>query len=228
MDIRKLRIGYIKESFDTITHPTAKAAAQSVLDTLTKLGVTKFIPLTIPEWPYDMSAINVEAATFFDEFVRTGGMDRMTNPRSWSSFKTARVIPAVEYLQSQRARMMMMQKLAEATSGVDVYLVASAGGFGGGGRGAAPAGAPGAPGAAGGRGAGAPPAGAPPAGGRGGGGGTPAGRHSTFANLACYPAVNVVPGFNATGYPLSMTFFARPFGDGELLAVARAYQDAAG
>jgi aspartyl-tRNA(Asn)/glutamyl-tRNA(Gln) amidotransferase subunit A len=49
-----------------------------------------------------------------------------------------------------------------------------------------------------------------------------------MANLACYPAVNVVPGFNATGYPLSMTFFARPYGEGELLAVAKAYQDAAG
>src|SRR5215467_4998177 len=131
LDIKKLRIGYIKDSFDSITDPVAKAAAQSVLDTLTKLGVTKFIDLQIPEWPYDGSAITVESATFFDEFVRSGGMDRMTNPRGWSSFKSARVIPAVEYLQSQRARMMMMQKLAEATAGVDVYLVASAG-FGGG------------------------------------------------------------------------------------------------
>jgi hypothetical protein len=154
-------------------------------------------------------------------------MDKMTNPRSWSSFKTARVIPAVEYLQSQRARMMMMMKLAEATAGVDVYLVASAG-FGGGGRGAAPAGRGAAPATT-----PATPGAAPAPGGRGGGGGgfgggTPAGRHSTFANLATYPAVNIVPGFNATGYPLSMTFFARPFGEGELLAVARAYQDAAG
>jgi Asp-tRNA(Asn)/Glu-tRNA(Gln) amidotransferase A subunit family amidase len=234
LDIKKLRVGYIKDSFETITDETAKTAAQSVLDTLTKLGVSKFIPLEIPEWPYDGSAITVESATFFDEFVRSGGMDRMTNPRSWSSFKSGRLVPAVEYLQSQRARMMMMMKLAEATAGVDVYLVASAnggGGFRGGGRGAAA----GAPGAA----AGAPPAGAPGAGrgaggpgGRGGGGGFPgansaAGRHSTMANLACYPAVNVVPGFNATGYPLSMTFFARPYGEAELLALAKAYQDSA-
>src|SRR5215467_6841127 len=95
LDIKKLRIGYIKDSFDSITDPVAKTAAQSVLDTLTKLGVTKFIDLEIPEWPYDGSAINVESATFFDEFVRKGGMDRMTNPRGWASFKSARVIPAV-------------------------------------------------------------------------------------------------------------------------------------
>jgi Asp-tRNA(Asn)/Glu-tRNA(Gln) amidotransferase A subunit family amidase len=39
---------------------------------------------------------------------------------------------------------------------------------------------------------------------------------------------NVVPGFTEAGTPLSMTFFARPFGERELLAVAKAYQDASG
>ena len=51
-----------------------------------------------------------------------------------------RLMPAVEYLQPQRVRMMMMMKLAEATAHVDVYVVASnnTGGEGGrGGRGAA-------------------------------------------------------------------------------------------
>jgi Asp-tRNA(Asn)/Glu-tRNA(Gln) amidotransferase A subunit family amidase len=223
LDIRKLRIGYIKESFDDIQNPAVKAIAQNVLDTLKSLGVAKFIPVNVPEWPYDGSAINVESAVFFDELVRTGGVSRMTNPGRAAAFKNARLVPAVEYLQSQRARMMMMMKLAEATAGVDVYLVASNGNNGGGGgRGAAPPAADTA-------------TPAPPRGGRGGGGGgggngpqTPAQRHSTFANLACYPAVNVVPGFTEAGTPLSMTFFARPFCEGELLAVTKAYQDKAG
>jgi Asp-tRNA(Asn)/Glu-tRNA(Gln) amidotransferase A subunit family amidase len=216
LDISKLRIGYIKESFDTIADTGAKAAAQSVLDTLTKLGVSKFIPLTIPEWPYDGSAITVESAVFFDEFVRSGGVARMTNPGRGAGFKNGRLVPAVEYLQAQRARMMMMMKLAEATAGVDVYLVASAN-TPGGARGAAPAPA--------GRGATpatttpTPPAAIAP---------TPAARHSTMANLACYPAINIVPGFADNGLPRSMTFFARPFGEAQLLALARAYQDAAG
>jgi Asp-tRNA(Asn)/Glu-tRNA(Gln) amidotransferase A subunit family amidase len=49
-----------------------------------------------------------------------------------------------------------------------------------------------------------------------------------MANLACYPALAVPNGFNETGSPGSITFFARPFREGELLAVAKAYQDAAG
>ena len=152
----------------------------------------------------------------------------MTNPGRATAFENARLVPAVEYLQSERARMMMMMKLAEATADVDVYLVASGGNNGAGGAG-------GGGGRGGGRGvepaasdAATPPSATPLGGRRGGAAGvpqSPAARHSNFANLACYPAVNIVPGFSEDGTPLSMTFFARPFGEGELLAVAKAYQD---
>ena len=49
-----------------------------------------------------------------------------------------------------------------------------------------------------------------------------------MANLACYPAINIPNGFAANGQPTNATFFARPFGELPLLALARAYQDAAG
>ena len=49
-----------------------------------------------------------------------------------------------------------------------------------------------------------------------------------MANLACYPAINVPNGFTDDGQPTNVTFFARPFGEMELLALAKAYQDAAG
>ena len=49
-----------------------------------------------------------------------------------------------------------------------------------------------------------------------------------MANLACYPAVNIPNGFTEGGTPTNATFFARPFAEAELLAFAKAYQDAAG
>ena len=49
-----------------------------------------------------------------------------------------------------------------------------------------------------------------------------------MANLACYPAINVPNGFSEAGTPTNVTFFARPFREHELLALAKAYQDAAG
>ncbi|MGQ0735254.1 MAG: amidase [Acidobacteriota bacterium] len=231
LDIRKLRVGYIKESFDELANATVKANAQAVLDQLRALGVSTLVPMTIPEFNSNVSAINVESAVFFDQLARAG---RMKEARGGGR-PTGRLVPAVEFLQSQRVRMMMMMELAKATSSLDVWVVASnqnAGGRPGG------AGGPGGdPASRGGAGAPSPEGGLTPGGtprepgGPGGGPGRPQGpaqRHSTMANLACYPAINVPNGFNDTGSPTNVTLFARPFGEMELLALAKAYQDAAG
>src|SRR2546423_8163544 len=56
---------------------------------------------------------------------------------------------------------------------------------------------------------------------------SPLNRHFTMANLAGYPALNVVNGFTDAGTPSSICFYGRPFADGEILALAKSYQDAA-
>jgi Asp-tRNA(Asn)/Glu-tRNA(Gln) amidotransferase A subunit family amidase len=208
MDIKKLRVGYLKAAFDENTDATGKKFQQQTYDALVGLGLN-LVPVEVPEFTTDVSAINVESATFFDEFMRSGRDKQLTNPGRASGWKGARVLPAPDYLQSQRIRMMMMMKLAEATAHVDVYLgPGSGGGAAGGGRG----------------GGGAPGGDGPGPNRRQG----PGQRHSAMANLATYPAVSVPNGFNDAGTPTSITFFARPFGESELLAVVKAYQDATG
>ena len=210
LDIRTLKVGYIKESFDELTNAAATKNAMDALDTLRKIGVTTFIPVNVPEnLPGgNVGGLGVESTAFFDEPARAGRMKEARN----GGRPNGRLIPAVEYLQSQRVRMMMMTKLAEATARVDVYVVASnnngMGGPGGGGRGRGATDTPPAP----------QPERAQ----------TPVQRHSTMANLACYPAINVPNGFSETGSPTNMTFFGQPFREMEILALAKAYQDAAG
>ena len=246
LDIKKLRVGYIKESFDDLTNRRRESQRRRRCSTtLRSLGVTNFIEMKIPVSQTNVSSLGVESFVYFDEMRRAG---KLTGSRMGNANRpTARLLPAVEYLQQQRLRMMMMTELAAATKGVDVYLVAS--------NNAAPAAAadaavaaiprirrpPAADGAgrplrgdATGRRAGGDPApdaaravarGAAAAPARPQG---PAQRHSTMANLACYPAMNVPNGFTAAGIPTNATFFARPFGEMELIALAKAYQDAAG
>lgn len=225
LDIRKLRVGYIKESYDNLTDPEAKARNQKVLDILSSLGVSQFIPVTIPNNPL-ISVGGPERTAYFDELTRTGKMNGSRG--SNNSGANARIASAVDYLQSQRTRMMMMMELAKATEAVDVYLVAGNNGGGGAGRGAAPAtdgdtAAAAAPrGARGGRGAGGTRGGAagPAPGGAAG--------HSNMANLACYPAMNVPNGFSASGTPTNCTVFGRPFNEAQIIALVKAYQDVAG
>ena len=122
LDVRKLRIGYLKEGFEETRDAVSKANDEKALAQLATLGV-KLIEVKVPEWTLDVSAYAVESAAFFDELIRTGGDKKMANPGRAAGWKTARAIPAVEFVQLQRARMMLMMKLAEATAGVDVYVV---------------------------------------------------------------------------------------------------------
>ena len=153
----------------------------------------KLVPVDVPEFTTDVSAINVESATFFDEFMRSGRDKFLTNLGRANGWKGARVLPAVDYLQSQRIRMMMMMKLAEATAHVDVYLGPGNGGGAGGGRRAGAGRVRRACRRSAWRGGGCGRR-------RGGAGGAgdpeprrqgPGQRHSAMANLATYPAVAV-------------------------------------
>jgi Asp-tRNA(Asn)/Glu-tRNA(Gln) amidotransferase A subunit family amidase len=206
-DIKRLRFGYIKEAFDEVANPVAKASDEETLKTLRSLGLS-LIPVKVPQFSINVSAYPVEWAVFFDHALRSGLSKKFTLPARDRELREGRVIPAVEYVQSQRARMVMMMQLSEATKDVDVWIApgnaATAGTAGG--RGGAP--------------------GTPPA--TGGRNQTIAGRHSSMAQHACYPAVAVPNGFTERGFPTSITFFARPFGESELLAVVKAYQDATG
>jgi Asp-tRNA(Asn)/Glu-tRNA(Gln) amidotransferase A subunit family amidase len=206
-DIRKLKVGIIQDSFDSITNASAKANAEKMLATFRSLGVTTFVPIEVPVFPVATGGFNVERTAYFDEHARAG---RMKGTRGGSQ-APGRLIPAPEYLQQQRARMMMMMELAKATAPVDVYLVGSNNtGVGG----------PGGPGP---RQAGAP---APPP--RPEREQPPTQRHFSYANLAGYPAINLPNGFADTGGPTNAVIYAQPFREQEILALAKAYQDAAG
>ena len=181
----------------------AKANAAATMETLKALGVKEFLPVTAPEFSPDASAIEVEMAAYFDAHRRSG---RMAKARGGGR-PTAFLTNAVDFLNAQRQRMMMMEQLAKATAHVDVYVVAS-NSIGRGGPGGRPPGAGGGP----------RPGPRPPQ--------RPGARHFAQANLAGYPAVNVPNGF-AEATPTSIVFYAQPFREAALLAFAKAYQDRA-
>jgi Asp-tRNA(Asn)/Glu-tRNA(Gln) amidotransferase A subunit family amidase len=218
IDIRKLRVGYLKAAFDETTNPVTKKFNEAAMAQIEKLGV-KLIEVKVPEGAADSGGFGVESGAFFDEMIRSGQDKQMTNPARANSFRGSRLTPAVEYLQAQRARAMMMTKLAEATAEVDVYLVPANSG-GGGGRGAT-AGAPADDTAV-----TAPTAGRGP--GRGGFQQGAAGRHFNMANVAGYPVISLPHGFQDTGSPTALTFYGQPFKETEIIALAKTYQDVSG
>jgi Asp-tRNA(Asn)/Glu-tRNA(Gln) amidotransferase A subunit family amidase len=235
LDWKKLRIGYLKADFehrpgsgqpekkeepaktpeeqkrrDDIRKATEMFRAnaeydrkfnQAGLAKLRSMGV-EMKPLEWPKFPYDAmgAMLEAEAAAAFDELTRTGKDKLLTaqEPGDWpNTFRAARFIPAVEYIQAARARRVAMEAVAKVFEEVDVIV--------------APTNS----------------------------------QQLRITNLTGHPALILPNGFRGDdapkppeknsdeddgaggpGTPVSLTFLGNLYREAELLAFARAYQEA--
>lgn len=137
-DVKKLRIGYTKNYFDRITDTSRNE--WKVLQTFRGMGA-ELVPMVFPDsavWPYNIMdvIISAECAAAFDGFTRTGLDDMMTNQRKndWpNAFRSARLIPAVEYINANRQRTLLMKAVNDAFKDFDVIICPT---FGSGNQGA--------------------------------------------------------------------------------------------
>ena len=131
-DIKKLKIAYAKNYFDKIKD-TARNEFK-VLEEFRKLGV-QIIPVNFPDsGVYNFNimdvVIGVECAAQFDEMTRLNIDDALTRQtkNDWpNQFRTARFVPAVEYINAQRHRYTLMQKVNEVMQQYDVIICPSRG-----------------------------------------------------------------------------------------------------
>src|SRR6202162_1869132 len=90
--------------------------SEAALAKLRQMGVA-LIPLERPKFPYDpmVTMLTAEAAAAFDELTRSG-QDKLLTAQSaddWpNTFRSARFIPAVEYIQASRARRLAVDAVA--------------------------------------------------------------------------------------------------------------------
>ena len=99
---------------------------EAALAKLRSMGVN-LIPLELPKLPYRpmISMLEAEAAAAFDDLTRSGRDKLLTSQGKddWpNSFRVSRFIPAVEYIQAARARMLAMEQVAKVFEQVDVIV----------------------------------------------------------------------------------------------------------
>jgi Asp-tRNA(Asn)/Glu-tRNA(Gln) amidotransferase A subunit family amidase len=131
LPLSSLRIGYYKSAFEE-EHRGAEFDNQG-LEAMRALGV-KLIPIELPE-QYPTGALrtilSVEAAAVFDELTRSNRDDLLVRQSSgaWpNSFRRSRYVTAVEFLQANRIRTMLMGAMDATMDGVDVFITPSYGG----------------------------------------------------------------------------------------------------
>lgn len=139
-DLAGLRVGYLRAAFDESAieddpddPERATRARQTLannraaLDTLRGLGVTP-APLDLPDVPAGAIGfiLGVEAAAAFDAPTVNGALDSMRPPPEESrwpdSFRAARFVSAIDYLQANRLRMQIIEEVHAALGGLDLFV----------------------------------------------------------------------------------------------------------
>lgn len=126
-DIKKMKVAYAKNYYDKITD-TARNEWK-VLDAYKKMGV-QLVPVNFPDsGVYNFNIMDVvisaECAAAFDEFTRNNIDDEMTQQgkNDWpNSFRVSRLMSAVEYINANRHRFLLMQKVNEVMKDIDVLI----------------------------------------------------------------------------------------------------------
>jgi Asp-tRNA(Asn)/Glu-tRNA(Gln) amidotransferase A subunit family amidase len=98
----------------------------AALAKLRELGVN-LLPAELPKSPYDamVAMLTAEAAAAFDDLTRSGRDKLLTAQKDFdwpNTFRSARFIPAVEYIQAARARRMAMDAVAKVFDDFDVIV----------------------------------------------------------------------------------------------------------
>ncbi len=127
INVKHLRVGYLKADFDSAK--LNKVQNDSTIAQLRALGV-QLIPIDLPKLPVQHLSfiLSAEAAAAFDELTRSGKDDLLVRQikNAWPNvFRAARFIPAVEYIQANRIRFLLIQEMARLFEKVDLYVAPS-------------------------------------------------------------------------------------------------------
>lgn len=127
VDFSTLRVAYAANYFKRLD---SNAAERKVLDVYRSLGA-KLQAVDFPDsamYPYNLVSIilNAESAAAFDELTRTNRDDLIERQDKdfWpNSFRAARTIPAVEYINANRYRSLLCRRMSDFMKNYDVLIV---------------------------------------------------------------------------------------------------------
>lgn len=193
---RKLRIGRVTNAWASM-QPDVESATNVAFATLEKAGAT-IVDVKLPDGPWEMAAgvtIQVECGTAFDALIETGRVRELDDPGSRIGGYINRTLSGADYVRAQRLRTLLQGMMDRMFDDVDVLATASL-----------------------------PVAATPmdanletdlafsdPLGGIG--------------NFCGLPGLSVPSGFTSKKLPVGIQFVGRAFGENEVLAAGRLFQE---
>lgn len=131
-DLKKLKVGYLSGSFDTDTVGN-NMHNRRTLNEFKELGIEPVkvgLPDDFPFAVFDI-ILRAESGAFFDELIISGKHSEMVEQHKGSranSLRQSRFIPAVEYLQANRHRRVLIEETHQILKEYDVIISPTFGG----------------------------------------------------------------------------------------------------
>ena len=122
--LKGFRIGYIPSEFN---RKYANSANDSLsLKKLKEMGA-EMVPIELPLLPYRdlIIVLAAESGAAFQELSLSNRDDLMVkqDKNAWpSGFRSAHFIPAIDYIQANRARTILIEQLNKTMKGIDVFI----------------------------------------------------------------------------------------------------------
>ena len=127
-DVKQLKVAYFKNLIDS--NDASGQFDEAVLETFRKMGIR----LTPLHYKIDLPVeaigfvLTTEAAAAFDDLTRLGYDDQLVRQydHSWPNiFRAARFVPAVEYIQANRLRSLLIEEFHQLIKDYDVIITPS-------------------------------------------------------------------------------------------------------
>jgi Asp-tRNA(Asn)/Glu-tRNA(Gln) amidotransferase A subunit family amidase len=132
LPLSAIRVGYFRSAFDATNEQGERNPFDDAALTAMQSLVPHLVPVELPLQDMPVAAagssiLTIEAAAAFDELTRSG-RDALLEPEpersAWpAAFRGARFVPAVEYINANRARTLIMQAMDHALRDVDVVIM---------------------------------------------------------------------------------------------------------
>jgi aspartyl-tRNA(Asn)/glutamyl-tRNA(Gln) amidotransferase subunit A len=122
-----LKVGFNPIDFEQWPDAAMRPAYASALNVVRSFGA-EMVEMKLPDFPYRLvigTVIEAEAASIFENLIRSGQVDQLADPAQINGLKASLSYSAVDYLKAMRVRAQVQQAFREVFAGVDMLIAPS-------------------------------------------------------------------------------------------------------
>jgi aspartyl-tRNA(Asn)/glutamyl-tRNA(Gln) amidotransferase subunit A len=124
---RDLKIGYNEIDFSAWPDEPLRPVFQNALAVVKSIG-SQMVETRLPDFPYGPVIgviIDSEAASIFEQFIRSGMVDQLADQSQIDGLKASMTYSALDYLKAMRVRTQIQSAFRDLFSNVDVLVAPS-------------------------------------------------------------------------------------------------------